>query len=106
MSISERYRDLVADVQAMLGTLQADESLPQGRELRTVAQAAAGLGELEERVGEIPRIRLESELTPVLLKAHTQLDRGRLLLEELGAEDRAAALWELEQKIYRLLNDL
>ena len=106
MSISERYRDLVADVQAMLGTLQSDESLPREREIRTVSQAAEGLGELKERVGEIPRIRLEAELTPVLLKAHTQLDRGRLLLEELGAEDRAAALWELEQKIYRLLNDL
>ena len=106
MSISDRYRDLVADVQALLGQLQADEALPQGREVRTVSQAAEGLGELKERVGEIPRIRLEAELTPVLLKAHTQLDRGRLLLEELGAEDRAAAVWEMEQKIYRLLNDL
>jgi hypothetical protein len=28
------------------------------------------------------------------------------LLEEQGAEDRAAAVWEMEQKIYRLLNDL
>jgi hypothetical protein len=51
-------------------------------------------------------MQLESKLTPVLLKSHSQLDRARLLLVEQGAEDHAAAVWELEQKIYRLLNAL
>lgn len=78
----------------------------EGKEMQMVGKAVHGLDELREQVGEIPRIRLEAELTPVLLKAHSNLDRARLLFEEVGAEDRAAATWEMEQKIYRLLNDL
>ena len=64
------------------------------------------LKELIERVGEIPRMRLEAELTPVLITAHKQLDWARLLFEEAGEQARAVAAWELEQKVYRLLNDL
>jgi hypothetical protein len=71
-----------------------------------VARAVEELAIHEESVGDIPQLRLEGELTPVLLKAHTQLDRGRLLLEETGEEDLAAAVWEAEQRIYRLLNAL
>lgn len=105
MSISDRYRSVVADVRAFCAGLPVlgEVPTPEGRSLQ---QALLGLAELEEQVGEIPRIRLEAELTPVLLKAHGQLDRARLLFEECGAEDRGAAVWELEQKIYRLLNDL
>jgi hypothetical protein len=103
MNISERYRELVRDARALRRISPAgDESQDQ----KLIGKATAELMELEERVGEIPRIQLESKLTPVLLKAHTLLDRSRLLLEEQGAEDQAAAVWDLEQKIYRLLNAL
>jgi hypothetical protein len=106
MSISQRYRELVADVQELARELGREAAAEEKKALQLVAQAAEGLAEYAEGVGEIPRIRLEVELTPVLLKAHTQLDRARLLLEEGGAEDRAVAVWEHEQKVYRLLNDL
>jgi hypothetical protein len=106
MSISDRYRELAQEVGSFFRELQAARGAEGGREVRLLGQAMEGLAQLQEQVGEIPRIRLEADLTPVLLKAHTQLDRARLLLEEQGAEDRAAAVWELEQKIYRLLNDL
>lgn len=104
MNISDRYRQLVGDARDLLAHLPEAGEGDAAR--RFVAQGVTGLREMEEQVGEIPRIRLEGQLTPVLLKAHAQLDRARLLLEEVGEEDRAAAVWELEQKIYRLLNDL
>ena len=104
MSISDRYRALLEEVEDMAGPAVAAEEGTKDR--RLIRQAADKLGELREQVGDIPRIRLEVQLTPVLLKAHGQLDRARLLLEEQGEEDRAAAVWELERKIYRLLNDL
>ena len=59
----------------------------------------------QEQVGEIPRIQLEGKLTPVLLKGHGRLDQARLLLEE-EQHPLAGRVWELEQTIYRLLNDL
>jgi len=105
MSISERYRELVAEIKDLLAGV-ATTAEQEGREVREIRKATEGLVELQESVGEIPRIRLEADLTPVLLKAHNQLDRARLLYEEQGREDLAAALWEMEQKIYRLLNDL
>lgn len=104
MTISDRFRELVKDVQDLYAGLQ-NASIEENR-IDSVNRALAGLAELQETVGEIPRIRLETELTPVLLKAHSQLDRSRLLLEEEGFEDRAASVWDVEQTIYRLLNDL
>ncbi len=106
MSVSDRYRELADAVSSFSRDVEATSDPENGKEVNQVAQAVQLLAELQEQVGEIPRIRLEAELTPVLLKAHNRLDRARLLLEERGAEDRAAAAWELEQKIYRLLNDL
>jgi len=103
MSISDRYRELVRDIEVYGLELAAGA----GRaEVESYNQGVQGLRELQEQVGEIPRIKLESQLTPVLLKAHSQLDRARIFLDEQGEEDRAAAIWELEQRIYRLLNDL
>jgi uncharacterized protein (UPF0332 family) len=49
---------------------------------------------------------LEYKLTPVLLKAHNSLDRARLTFEEEDLDESVATAWELQQKIYRLLNDL
>lgn len=105
MSISDRYRELVRDIEGY--GLELAAAVGVGRaEVESYNQGIQGLRELQEQVGEIPRIKLESQLTPVLLKAHAQLDRARIFLDEQGEEDRAAAIWELEQRIYRLLNDL
>lgn len=105
MTISDRYRQIVADI-ADCQNLLAMNSEDLSGETRIVAGAAAQLHELLDQVGEIPRIRLETQLTPVLLKAHSQLDRARLLLEERDQDGPADAVWELQQAIYRLLNDL
>jgi hypothetical protein len=106
MSISDRYRQLVNEIQAYYEEMKDVAASEEVAELRMIGKATLELKDLQDSVGEIPRIRLESQLTPVLLKAHSQLDRARLLLDEQGEEDRAAEVWELEQKIYRLLNDL
>jgi len=106
MSISDRFRSIQGDVESLLEQLRSFPNSADHKGVRSVAKAVEGLSELAENVGDIPRIRLESQLTPVLLRAHSDLDRARLIFEEDGEEDRAAAIWELEQKIYRLLNDL
>jgi len=106
MTISDRYRQIVADLEACQSQLAlGNEDLTV--EIKIVAEAATQLRELLDQVGEIPRIRLETQLTPVLLKAHSQLDRARLLLEERDEQEAAADdVWDLQQAIYRLLNDL
>ena len=106
MTISDRYRDITREVQTFVAGLGDGEAGAENRRFREAAKAVAALEELRDGVGDIPRIKLESKLTPVLLKAHQKLDQARLLFEEAGEEDRAARSWELEQKIYRLLNDL
>ena len=106
MTISDRYRDITREVHAfVLGLGEIGEGA-ENRRFREAAKAVTALEEWRDAVGDIPRIKLESKLTPVLLKAHQKLDQARLLFEEAGEEDRAARSWELEQKIYRLLNDL
>ena len=106
MTISDRYREITREVQAFVAGLGEAEEGEGHRRFREAGKAVALLDELRDTVGDIPRIKLESKLTPVLLKAHQKLDQARLLFEEAGEEDRAARFWELEQKIYRLLNDL
>ncbi|TLM62796.1 MAG: hypothetical protein FDZ69_12860 [Deltaproteobacteria bacterium] len=106
MTISDRYREITREVRAFVTGLGEGEEGAENRRFREAGKALATLDELREAVGDIPRIKLESSLTPVLLKAHQKLDQARLLFEEAGEEDRAAKAWELEQKIYRLLNDL
>ncbi len=106
MTISERYRLLVDEVAVFSRKLAAGHEGEAGKPQRLLDAATEGLGEFHEQVGEIPRIQLENKLTPVLLKSHSQLDRARLLLEEQGEADQAAQVWELEQQIYRLLNEL
>jgi uncharacterized protein YjaG (DUF416 family) len=105
MTISDRYRQIVADLEACQALLtSSSENLSV--EISIVSGAASQLHELLDQVGEIPRIRLETQLTPVLLKAHSQLDRARLLLEERDQDEASDAVWDLQQAIYRLLNDL
>ena len=105
MTISDRYRELTEEARQLMRELEADPAA-YSAEKKWLGQATETLEELREGVGEIPRMRLESKLTPVLLRAHNRLDRTRLLFEERGEEDRAGSVWELEQRIYRLLNDL
>jgi hypothetical protein len=106
MTISDRYREITREVQTFVSGLGEVEESESQRRFREAGKAVVVLNELLESVGDIPRIKLESRLTPVLLKAHQKLDQARLLFEEAGEEDRAAKSWELEQRIYRLLNDL
>jgi len=106
MTISDRYREITREVQTFITSLGEGGEGEVHRRIREAGKAVAVLNELLESVGDIPRIKLESKLTPVLLKAHQKLDQARLLFEEAGEEDRAAKSWELEQRIYRLLNDL
>jgi hypothetical protein len=106
MTISERYRELV-----QLLEQQADDfytMLPEEatKPLHFVDRAAEELLEWVEGVGEIPRNQLEAKLSPVLLKAHGDLDRARVQLEQAEQGAVAGMIWELEQLIYRLLNDL
>jgi len=106
MTISERYREICREVQVFVAGLGEAVEGEAGRRFREAGKAVTALEEFREAVGDIPRIKLEAKLTPVLLKAHQKLDQARLLFEEAGEADRAARVWELEQKLYRLLNDL
>ncbi len=106
MTISERYRDIV-----QLLEQQADDfytMLPEEatKPLHFVDRAVEELQEWVEAVGEIPRNQLETKLSPILLKAHGDLDRARVQLEQAEQGAVAGMVWELEQLIYRLLNDL
>ena len=104
MSISERYRQLVSDVVATVRQLE-EQGAPQ-RALTVLRNGKQVLEEQLESVGEIPRINIEYQLSPVLLNAHNLLDRGRLLLIEGGADAFAPQIWVFQQMLYRLLNDL
>jgi len=106
MSISNRFRDIAKEVAAFRAQLKGcDPKAEQGA--RIVKKASKGLQEWVEPVGEIPRMRLEFELTPILLKAHDTLDKARLIFEDIeGLDVQADTTWELQQTIYRLLNDL
>ena len=108
MSISTRYRQLSNEI---FNLKSCFETLPDV--LRPVTKAAEALDELLDQVGEIPQMRLEMKLTPVLLKAHNYLDQARLNLE--AGEDveetedvstDSDLVWAVQQQIYRLLNDL
>ena len=105
MSISNRFRGISRDVSAFHKSLTGQPGPAPGG-ARDVKKASAELAEWSEQVGEIPRMSLEYKLTPVLLKAHNNLDRARLTFEADDLEEYVAKAWDLQQKIYRLLNDL
>jgi hypothetical protein len=106
MSISERYRQILEQIDTESDRFY--EILPEdtAKALRQVDLAAEELQDWVESVGEIPQLQLDVKLSPVLLKAHGCLDRARVMLEGAGHQQEAAAIWEMEQQIYRLLNDL
>jgi len=106
MSISSRYRQILDQIENDVDRLY--ETLPDttAKALRLVDIAVEELQDMNESVGEIPRIQLEHKLSPVLLKAHEKLDRARVMLEKENHNNAGKNIWELEQMIYRLLNDL
>jgi hypothetical protein len=106
MSVSNRFRDIAKDVAVFRTELKGcDPRAEQGA--RIVKKASKGLQEWVDQVGEVPRMRLESQLTPILMKAHDTLDKARLVFEDIeGLDAQADAAWDLQQRIYRLLNDL
>lgn len=105
MSVSNRFREISREIVEFQAALEAQgEPVAKGR--KPVAKASECLQEWIELVGEIPRKSIEFKLTPVLLKAHNHLDRARLSFEEDGCDGPAATTWNLQQKIYRLLNDI
>ncbi len=104
MSISERYRQLVENLTVTVKQIEAAES--SERALKVLRNSVEMLEEHVESVGEIPRMRIEQHLSPILLDAHNVLDRGRLLLVEDEAESQAEMVWDFQQMLYRLLNDL
>ena len=110
MSISDRYRSLSEEVTRFSNTQKKkfgdDVDKPLKDALKALGKADSVLDELKESVGEIPRISLEFKLTPVLLKGHNNLDRARLEFEAAEEGEIAKEVWELQQTIYRLLNDL
>ena len=110
MNISERYRSLTEDIDAFINAqkkLAGPDSNPGLKKaLRFVSKGYRVIEDLRESVGEIPRIRLEEDLTPILMKAHDALDQGRLEYIDAEEDELADEIWELQQTIYRLLNAL
>jgi hypothetical protein len=106
MTISARYRQILEQIENDVDQLY--ECLPEttARALRCADMAVEELQDWVEAVGEIPQFLLESKLAPVLLKVHEQLDRARVMLEKDEHKQAAEKIWEHEQLIYRLLNDL
>jgi len=106
MTISDRFRQITE-----LATAEADrlgETLPaeMGTALVSLERGVEEFQDLLEQVGEIPQYQLEAKLSPVLMKTHGYFDRARVLMEDQGFDREGASVWELEQMIYRLLNDL
>lgn len=106
MSISNRYRQILLEIEQQAVTLRMREAAENNKVLGAIDAALTELRPVAETVGEVPQYQLERTLSPVLLKAHGKLDRARVLLEDAGRERDGERIWELEQFIYRLLNDL
>ena len=106
MSISQRYRKVLEQIDTESDRLYEVLPAETASALRQVDLAAEEMQDWVEAVGEIPQNRLETKLSPVLLKVHGHLDRSRVMLENAGHQNEAETIWELEQIVYRLLNDL
>lgn len=106
MSISTRFRALISETEQLMESHGRQTSDEQGRAMRQLEKGLQQLEPFEDTVGEIPQNRLVKELSQPLLRTHASYDRSRLMFEELGDKATAGKVWDLEQKIYRLLNDL
>lgn len=106
MRISDRYRQIYDGVASQVKKLEQEDLEIVSSALQALYGAFDELEEQLEAVGEIPQMKLEQRLSPILLNVHSQLDRVRVLLESAEMKQDATNVWELEQQIYRLLNDL
>lgn len=106
MRISDRYRQIYDGVAILVKKLEQEDLDTVSSALQALYGAFDELEEQLEAVGEIPQMKLEQRLSPILLNVHSQLDRVRVLLESAEMKQDATNVWELEQQIYRLLNDL
>jgi hypothetical protein len=107
MKVTDRFRQLTQISEELVGKFVAQ---PDGVRIdRAVSLLKKGHQELlewNEQVGEIPQMRLEHKLSPVLLQVHATLDRARILYVDSGKGDEGDLIWHVEQQVYRLLNDL
>ena len=106
MSISARYRRILETLEEQSDRFYELLPVEATKPLRLVDQAAEELQAQADAVGEIPQMQLESRLAPIIIRAHGKLDRARVALDDEGHERVAGQIWELEQLLYRLLNDL
>lgn len=106
MRISDRYRQIFDVLTGLLDRMGQKEKEQAAGAIQALCNSADELETHLDTVGEIPQIKLDQRLSPVLLGVHTQLDRARVLFESAGMEQMASNIWELEQQVYRLLNDL
>jgi hypothetical protein len=107
MKVTDRFRQLTQITDELVNkfVLQAD-GVRIDRAVSLLRKAHEELIEWHEQVGEIPQMRLEQKLSPVLLQVHSTLDRARVLYEEAGKTEEGDLIWGVEQQVYRLLNDL
>ena len=107
MKITERYRQLTQMSDELVKKFVSQpDGLRIDRAVSLLEKGQKELAEWSDQVGEIPQMRLENKLSPVLLQVHAILDRARVLYEEADKSEEGALIWHVEQQIYRLLNDL
>jgi len=107
MKIADRFRQLTQISQELVTRFAGQpDGLRIDRAINLLKKGQEELVEWNEQVGEIPQMRLEQRLSPVLLQVHATLDRARVLYEDAGKGDEGALIWHVEQQVYRLLNDL
>ncbi|WP_020676003.1 hypothetical protein [Geopsychrobacter electrodiphilus] len=107
MKVADRFRQIALCASALV---QKFSCQPDGtridRAVNLLRKGSEELAEWSEQAGEIPQMKLEHKLSPVLLQVHSTFDRARVLYEEADKSEEGALIWDVEQQIYRLLNDL
>jgi hypothetical protein len=107
MKVADRFRQLTQISDELVNKFSGQpDGIRIDRAVSLLKKGQKELSEWSEQVGEIPQMRLESKLSPVLLQVHETMDRARVLYEDSGKSDEAALIWNVEQQVYRLLNDL
>ncbi len=107
MKVTDRFRQLTQISEELVNKFSCQpDGLRIDRAVNLLKKCQEELAEWNDQVGEIPQMRLEQRLSPVLLRVHSTLDRARVLYEDTGKSDEGALIWHVEQQVYRLLNDL
>lgn len=107
MKVADRFRQLTQISNVLMKNFAGQpDGVRIDRAVSLLRKSHKELTEWSEQVGEIPQMRLESELSPVLLQVHETLDRARVLYEDADKQAEGSLIWDVEQQVYRLLNDL